>query len=82
MDKAEKWEAEFQEWKHHPVTKALRAYLSSGVEGVKEDFIKGALVMNDCWQSGMKQANSIGRCEMAQMILDLEANQLGVENEE
>jgi hypothetical protein len=40
------------------------------------------LVMSDQWTSGMKQAHAIGRCEMAQTILELDYQQLEKSDEE
>jgi hypothetical protein len=70
-------EEEFDAWKHHPITVALFAWLAAGREASKEDFIRGNLTLDREWASGMNQAMVIGRCEMAQTILDLEFNQLG-----
>lgn len=75
-------EDDFQGWMSHPVTRAMRDWLRAGIKATGEDFVAGALTMNDQWQSGMKQAHAIGRCEMAQTILDLELSQLGTYDEE
>jgi len=60
----------------------MKAFLRAGIEQAKLDFVDGTLVMTDQWQSAMKQANVIGRCEMAQRIIDLELSQLGTDDEE
>lgn len=74
---------EFDEWLLHPITKRLMQFLEHGIEEAKQDFVRGALTLQDgAWQTGMKQANVIGRCEMAQTILDLEYQQLEKIDEE
>jgi hypothetical protein len=68
---------QFDEWLLHPITKRLMRFLEVGIEEAKHDFVSGALTLQDgAWQTGMKQANVIGRCEMARTILDLEYQQL------
>lgn len=65
------------------MTQALHRFLRRGLEQAKQDFIDGAYINKDgMWQTSMQQADVIGRCTTAQTILDLEANQLGVEDEE
>lgn len=69
-------EEEFALWKSNPVTKRLMAFLALGLERSKNDFINGNLVMSDQWASGMQQAKVIGRCDLAQTIIDLDYQQL------
>ena len=70
-------EEDFAGWLAHPVTRALHAFLQQGINQAAEDWLAGGLVLEDNWKSGMKQANTIGRCEMARTILNLEVIQLG-----
>lgn len=69
-------EEEFALWLSMPTTKKLLQWLVDGIEATKEDFIRGGLTMDSDWKSGMKQAHAIGRCEMAQTILELDYQQL------
>jgi hypothetical protein len=73
---------EFALWLSMPTTQKFMAWLRRGIEETKEDFIRGGLVMSDQWTSGMKQAHAIGRCEMAQTILELDYQQLEKSDEE
>lgn len=65
-------EEEFLAWSSHPVTRRLMDFLRANIEDYKTAFVEGALTMTDQWASGMKQAEVIGRCEMARTILAID----------
>lgn len=72
-------EEDFQVWLENPVTKALRAWASSGKETLKEQWAAGTFTDQQHFGTAIANAKAIGECQVYEAIVKIEFSQL--ENE-
>ena len=66
----------FNEWLAHPVTVRFRHLLQEQLEEIKTQWSRGAYTSESLEKSAMLNANMLGQCEVIELLLSLEANQL------
>lgn len=72
----EQAEAELNEWRQHPTTRRVMAFLRTGREEIKELWAKGNFTSPDMETGALANAKEIGRCQAWEDILELTGNEL------
>lgn len=66
----------FQEWLTNPVTVEVRKFLRKLVEDKKGQWVNGEFLCEGQFATAIAGARAVGFCETAQVILDLEFEQI------
>ena len=78
----EQWKELWDSWKLNPVTQQLLRYLNSEIQAKTFQWRQGQFDHMTQFATSIQNARAIGNCEMAQIVIDLELEQLqGIENE-
>lgn len=73
---------ELVEWLQHPVTKAFKEHLTSIREDLKELWARGSLSEDTEFKTAVKQAWAIGQCDLLERLLDVEALESAINQEQ
>ena len=69
-------EAEFNEWKLHPVTQRLMRHMEIYLEFLKEQWASGKFTAQRGFEQEQLNAQAIGKCEMLTRLLNVEFTDL------
>jgi hypothetical protein len=68
MDKAE-----YEEWKHHPLTKQFHQFLLDYRKKLMEDWAEGSFSNPDLTAGALRNSEAVARCQVYKDLVELDA---------
>ena len=66
----------FNEWKAHPVTRALESLLRDWRAARMEEWAQGGLMVEEQFATGLANARGVAECAAFKTVLEVELSQL------